>query len=172
MTKEDIKTQNELIEKHINQVNKMAWSFAKSTGAEFDDLKSEGTLALIRAIRKYDPDKGICLSTLVQIAVRNAMISFIALRNKHTPTEPVDVICRHVSDHQRYEFLDTLAKLGDEAKEVMKIVFEAPCEVLGIAADSSPCTVRVAIKNFLWEKGFARKEINRGINEIKSAFRY
>lgn len=172
MTTIDIKTQNELIEKHINQVNKMAWSFAKSTGVDFDDLKSEGTLALIRAIRRYDPDRELHLSTLVQIAVRNAMISYLSHSRKHTPTEAVDVTCRHSSGVQRYEFLDTLSKLGDEAKEVAKIIFEAPCEVLGIAADSSPCTVRVAIKNFLFDMGFTRKEINHGINEIKNALRY
>jgi len=171
MIAEDIKTQNELIEKHLGQVNKMAWSFAKTTGAEFDELKSEGTLALIRAIRNWDPDKGIQLSTLVQIVVRNQMISYLAIKKKHSPVEPVDVTCRHASGVQRYEFLDTLASMGNEAKEIMKIVFEAPCEVLGIALDSSPCTVRVAIKNFLFEMGFTRKEINHGINEIKSVLR-
>ena len=186
-----MKTQNELIAKHINQVNKMAWSYSKTTSMDFDDLKSEGTLAMIRAIRSFDETKGTQLSTLIHISANNAMASYCK-KQKHTPTvdEPMDVKSKYVCQVRRFEFIDMLSSLGNEAKQICKIIFaapgevlniasddsplrvlfEAPAEVLEIIADESPCKARIIIKEYMWDLGFTKEEIRLGIREIQETF--
>ena len=87
-------------------------------------------------------------------------------------------------------FMDTLKSLGNEAKQILGIIFAAPGEVLNIASDCSPfqilfpapddildtidndsvCHARMAIKKYMKEIGFSQDEIRYGINEIKSTF--
>lgn len=159
---------HELIEKHTNQVNKLAWSFVKTTGHTFDDLQAEGMATLCECVNKFDPEKGCQLSTLVQISVRNSLISYIGMRKKHQPTESVVLECNY-SDHvRRFEFLDTLSSLGDVAKTIIDIILSGPSKVLGIAEDSSPCKIRAAIKPYLKDIGFNKRQIEFGISQIKS----
>jgi len=137
---------NQLVEKHISQVNKLAWSFAKTTGHEFDDLKSEGTIAMLRAIKKFNPDHGCELSTLIHTTCRNAMIQYLKDQGKKFPdmNEEVDVADHRPNGHQRYEFLESLSSLGTEAKQVLRIIFESPKEMTNITAGkplNGPCGI-------------------------------
>lgn len=184
-------TTNQLIEKHINQINKLAWSFAKTTGQDFDDLKSVGTLAMIKAIKSFDDQKGTQLSTLVHISATNAMASYCKKQTK-TPVvdEPMEVKSKYVCQTRRHEFLDTLASLGNEAKQICKIIFASPGEVLNIAVDESsfrilfeapgevldaiqnesPCKARIMIKQYMADLGYTKDEIKLGIREIQESF--
>lgn len=159
---------HELIAKHTNQVNKLAWSFVKTTGHSFDDLQAEGLATLCECVGKFDPEKGCKLSTLVEISVRNSLISYIGKRKRHQPTESVVLECNHSNHTGRFEFLDTLSSLGEAAKTIADIIFSGPSEVLGIAEDSSSCKIRTAIKRHMKEGGFNKQQIDFGINQIKS----
>ena len=184
-------TQTKLVKKHINQVNKLAWSFSKTTGQDFDDLKSEGTVALINAIRTFDVEKGYQLSTLIHISASNAMTNY-CIRQKHSPAvdEPMDVKSKYACPVRRFEFMDSLKALGEEAKMIVQAIFSSPGEVLNIVADESPfkvlfdapaevleallndspCKVRVAIKEYMLGLGFTKEEIRLGIREIRETF--
>lgn len=81
---------NQLVKNHMAMVAKMA----KSLGGyhvPLEDLVSEGTLALIQAIHKFDPakTKGASFATYASYWIRNAMKEFI-MRNHNivavTPT--------------------------------------------------------------------------------------
>lgn len=159
---------HDLIEQHVNQVNRMAWSFVKTTGLSFEDLQAEGMATFCECVNKFDPEKGCKLSTLVEISVRNSLISYIGMRKKHQPTESVVLECNYSDHARRFEFLDTLSSLGDAAKTIVDIILSGPSEVLGIAEDSSPCKIRAAIKPYLKEIGFNKRQIEFGIGQIKS----
>ena len=182
--------QNELIEKHIGQVNKLAWHFAKTTGKDFDDFKSEGIIGMIRAIKKFDESKGYELSTLIHISAKNAMVTYYKKQLNTGMELPEDMESKQPSKIRRFEFMDTLKSLGNEAKQILGIIFAAPGEVLNIASDCSPfqvlfpapaeilntidndsvCHARMAIKKYMKEIGFSQDEIRYGINEIRSTF--
>ena len=158
----------ELVNKYINIVNKMAYSFCKTTGHDFEDLRSEGLVGLLRAINKFDESRGNQMSTLIHVSVKNQMINYI---KKHQPVSSVDffdIECHHMPGQQRLEFLDSLNNLGVEAKQMARIIFLAPTTILGIAKDSSPCSVRKALKQKMKDLGYTRKQIENGINELKS----
>ena len=44
--------------KDINLIRKIAWSFHKSTGLDWDDLFQEAALAYLEALQSYDKRKG------------------------------------------------------------------------------------------------------------------
>lgn len=160
---------DQLVEKYINIVNKMAYSFCKTTGHDFEDLRSEGICGMLRAINRFDESLGTQLSTVIHISAKNAMINYIERLGKNGSTvEFFDVECRHLSGQQRLEFLDSLNHLGIEARQIARIIFLAPTAVLGIAKDSSPTRVRNALKQKMRDLGYTKKQIELGIAEIKS----
>ncbi len=167
-----------LFTKHANIVNKMAHSFNKTTGCDFDDLQSEGNIAMFNAFDKFDEDKGYCLSTLVYRYVSTALLTFSRKQMKHTPICYDDNIytshgfaaagnTEKQGQEGKYEFLEGLAGIGEEAKMIAGIVLDSPAEALGIALDSSPTKIRVAIKKHMAALGFTKKATLGGINEIK-----
>lgn len=194
-------TRDSLFEKHVNIVNKMAWSFSRTTGQNFEELKSEGVEALLRAIDNFDESKGNKLCTVVTTYSLTAMRVFVKKQFKHSPVMFKEEISRFYDhtvissdkvDHapsannyfatskqavqsqavqsqaKRYEFMNELESLGGEAKTIASILLNSPAEVLGIALDSSACSIRVAIKKHMKELGFTNKSILLGISEIKA----
>lgn len=47
-----------MFQKHINLVRKIAWSFHKTTGIEWDELFSQASLAYLEGMKFYKPEKG------------------------------------------------------------------------------------------------------------------
>ncbi len=55
-------TEARLMERHARLVTSLVGRFLAS-GQEFDDLYQVGMMGLLRAIRNFDPDRGVCFST-------------------------------------------------------------------------------------------------------------
>lgn len=68
----DREAANRLIASHLRFVIKIARSYRRS-GLPMSDLIQEGTLGLIHAVRRFDPDRGIRLSTYAMWWIRAAM---------------------------------------------------------------------------------------------------
>ncbi|MGC8870483.1 MAG: sigma-70 family RNA polymerase sigma factor [Brevinematia bacterium] len=67
----------ELIESNIRLVVKFASNF-KVQGDVFMDLISEGCLGIMRAIKKYDPSKGVKFSSYASIWIRHCMLRYLS----------------------------------------------------------------------------------------------
>lgn len=70
--KEDRLALTELIKRFVPSVRKRAESFA---GGNPDDLMQEGFLALLDAVRNFDPDRGAGFTTFALSCIRNRMIN-------------------------------------------------------------------------------------------------
>lgn len=161
----------ELVEKHMNQVNKIAWSFSRTTGISFEDLQSEGMVTLCHCVGKFAPERGCKLSTLVHISVQRALIGYVGKERANVAPideEQPELECKNADHAGRFEFLDILAGLGKTAKIIADIILSGPAEVLDIATDATPCKIRMAIKEHLKDSGFNNNQIDFGINQIKS----
>lgn len=55
-------TEARLIQQHARLVTTLAGRFLAS-GQEFDDLYQIGMMGLLRAVRNFDPERGVCFST-------------------------------------------------------------------------------------------------------------
>ena len=48
----------QLTKKDLNLIRKIAWSFKRTNGLEFDELFQEAAIAYIQSIRAYNKNKG------------------------------------------------------------------------------------------------------------------
>ena len=65
----------------LNIVRKVVWSYARSTGLDFDELCSEAYLAYLEAARSYDPARGK-KSTFIWNVVRNHINSLLKAKKE------------------------------------------------------------------------------------------
>jgi len=65
----------------LNIVRKVVWSYARSTGLDFDELCSEAYLTYLEAAPSYDPSKGR-KSTFIWNVVRNHINSLLKAKKE------------------------------------------------------------------------------------------
>jgi RNA polymerase sigma-32 factor len=68
----DAEAQRRLVASHLRLVIKIARSY-RDSGLPMSDLVQEGTIGLIRAVRRFNPDRGVRLSTYAMWWVRAAI---------------------------------------------------------------------------------------------------
>jgi len=100
----DEQARERLIRSNLRLVVKIAYEY-KDFGVNIMDLVCEGNVALIRAIERYDPDKGAKLSSYAAWWIRHAMKRFIATHSKtiRLPIHQIDRLSkiRHVTNQLR-----------------------------------------------------------------------
>ena len=75
-TKADAKAARKLITSHLRLVAKIAFGF-KGYKLPLEDLISEGNVGLMKAVKKFDPDKGFRLSTYAMWWIKASINEFI-----------------------------------------------------------------------------------------------
>src|SRR5690606_24956843 len=65
----------------LNIVRKVVWSYARSTGLDFDELCSEAYLAYLEAAPSYDPERGK-KSTFIWRAVQNHINNLLKMKKE------------------------------------------------------------------------------------------
>ncbi len=73
---EDVDAAHRLVTSHLRLVAKMALGF-RHYGLPLADLISEGNLGLMRAVKKFDPDKGFRLATYAMWWVKAALHEYV-----------------------------------------------------------------------------------------------
>ena len=75
-TKSDVKAARKLITSHLRLVAKMAFGF-RGYKLPIEDLISEGNVGLMKAVKKFDPDKGFRLATYAMWWIKASINEFI-----------------------------------------------------------------------------------------------
>jgi RNA polymerase sigma-B factor len=78
-----IALRNQLVQRNLNLVYKVAHRFSKATGVELDDLIQEGSLGLCRAVEQFNPSTGYKFSSYAMPHIRGAMLHYV--RDKVRP---------------------------------------------------------------------------------------
>ncbi|MDY0241578.1 MAG: RNA polymerase sigma factor RpoH [Rhodospirillaceae bacterium] len=73
---EDVDAAHRLVTSHLRLVAKMAFGF-RHYGLPLADLISEGNLGLMRAVKKFDPDKGFRLATYAMWWIKAALHEYV-----------------------------------------------------------------------------------------------
>ncbi|MBM08731.1 MAG: RNA polymerase sigma factor RpoH [Magnetovibrio sp.] len=73
---EDIDAAHKLVTSHLRLVCKIAMGY-KGYGLPMADLVSEGNIGLMKAVKKFDPDKGFRLSTYAMWWIKAAITEYI-----------------------------------------------------------------------------------------------
>jgi RNA polymerase sigma-32 factor len=73
----DPRIEHRLIEANLRLVIKVARELDRTRGHQLDDLVQEGTLGLIKAIRRFDPAKGARLTTYAAVWIKAYVLKHI-----------------------------------------------------------------------------------------------
>lgn len=159
-------------------------SFAKSTGHEFDELRSEADQLFMKAISTWRPREGTFKTWLYRI-VTTGLIDFI---NKQDPwrTESRDIemddpagdysFTGSTTKDQSYDchnparicgWRDALDNLTDEAQDVVALLLNGPVEALGIEGTEAPKMLRGAVVKHMRAQGIPETQCWKVLQEIK-----
>ena len=72
----DKAAEDELVARNMRLVFDLARRY-QTPGAAFEDLVQEGTIGLIKAVRKFDPDRGYRFSTVAHWWIRQGISRFV-----------------------------------------------------------------------------------------------
>lgn len=72
-----LKCEAALVANNIGLVIKIAAKFQKSTGLPIDDLKQEGAVGLLKAIRSFAPDRGLQFSSFAVPKIRGEILHYL-----------------------------------------------------------------------------------------------
>ncbi len=143
----------------LNLIRKIAWSYARTTGLEFEELFSVAAIGYTEALNSFDPSKS-CFSTWAWINMSHQLNDFLLKQ----PTDDLIDKKEPSSPEQEFSFKESIQSLSQEAQQVCKMIFESPAEYISHA----PKLSRGKIKDELREKGWSWSQIWRSFKEIKS----
>ena len=180
----DITAEETLIRKYSYIVTRKARAFFMA-GADADDVMQEGMIGLLKAVRKYDPEKNAAFSTFAEICVTSQIISAIrsAERIKNKPLNTsvsLDVLAIGGSDKRRegegVTLEDTLKADMADTPEQMLILKDVTYYILNngdnVFSDFEMCVLNEAIKGYSYDQiaeklGKSRKSIDNALQRAK-----
>lgn len=151
--------------KDLNLIRKIAWSFTKSTGQEFEELFAEASLAYVEAMQSYNPKKAK-LSTWAVKIMTNRLITFCMKQETYVsfPKFFEDNIPGQDNIEGEYSFREWLQDLPQDLQLICKAIFKAPEEFL---AESSRASRGKLVKK-LRTMGWSWPRIWNGIRNMKT----
>jgi DNA-directed RNA polymerase specialized sigma subunit len=141
---------------NINLIRKIAWSFHKTTGLEWDDLFQEAAMSYLRMRKNHDPKKAK-LSTYMWRCISTDLTDYwTKQRRRSGPLCSLDMVEeRSVSPTMLFE------SLTEEAQEVANIILSTPSKYLG-----SPTDARLRLTRILRRRGWSLRRIQQGFQDL------
>ena len=166
----DNKAADYLVEKYKNLVRMRARAYFL-VGADSDDIIQEGMIGLYKAIRDYNPDKGVVFMVFASLCINRQILTAVTSynRQKNSPLNS-------------YISLDTpiMDELGEDARLSDVIAAEEECnpEELFIAKEQSGQLIAKVFKELstmerqtleLYVEGLSYAEIATALNKTPKA---
>lgn len=141
--------------KDINLIRKIAWSFHKSTNADWDDLFQEAAEGYYKGLKTYNPKQG-ALSTHVWHCMCNQLKNYLHKeeRYKYASIDEIDPIS--TKDISFWE------NLSIDAWEIANAILIRPSVFLNASKES----VMQRIYNIMRNKGWSKNRIKHGVHEL------
>ncbi|MFY7781346.1 MAG: RNA polymerase factor sigma-32 [Tagaea sp.] len=73
---QDVEAAHKLVTSHLRLVAKMAWKY-RGYGLPVSDLIAEGNIGLMHAVKRFDPERGVRLSTYAMWWIKAAIQEFL-----------------------------------------------------------------------------------------------
>ena len=113
----DEDARNELIEHNLRLVAHVVKKF--NNCGEADDLIGVGTIGLIKAIKSYNPDKNVTLSTYASRCIENEILMLLRSSKKHLKTQSLEEVVASDKDGNELTFGDTLEDGAEGVDEII-----------------------------------------------------
>lgn len=174
-----------IYEEYENLIAQQARKHGQTT-SEIENMMEVGMEAFVIATRKYDPAQGAAFSTFLRRVLKNSMVDEYRRTKRHHESQHLsfEKLTDDVSDGISYasdylpidvtkdpakivEFIDEMNHLGEESREIIKIILSSPSDILDISKSLAPKYLRASLKIILRNKGFKWASIKIGVQEIK-----
>lgn len=164
-----MKQTNELL-KHEPMLMKLAWSFNKTTGIDFQELLSEARVCYYEAAHDYDPDNasGAKLITYAWNRVKHGLIAFCKKEKRNKTMEFDDNNEKVAEDLGLYEEMNSDHSILDELEGMGKVVANYLLKDPDVDIHQTPRKVKGDILMIMRCDGYSNGQIFRGFNEIKT----
>ncbi len=138
-----------MVRRHLPLVHRVARRYARGN-ASLDDLVNEGSIGLMRAVRKYDPRHGLPFVPYAVWWVKQAMIMFLIQHNQGSISLPIRKV--QLQKRLRREEDELAARLGRTPTE------SEVAARLGVTQDEL-CEIRHLVPEYLsWDDHHAGSE--------------
>lgn len=178
---------------NLNLIRNVAWKFHHKTSIEFDELFGEAALAYSEALTKFDPDKGIKLTTFAYRCMHNHLINVCKRETRKARrkvyitdlTERSEEATVSQIELQTSAFLkkakhietpsdsleDIFAEWASDAVQVADMVLSNPEQFLGNTPNycRKKGTPKQRVKTALRQDGWTHARIQQVMREMKTA---
>lgn len=150
-----------LINKHLNLIRQIAWSFSTSTNMEYSELYSEGCLVWLENESGWNKSKGK-ITTYMWWCLQSGLKNFVLKQRKYKApllelTPKTDI---------PYMYVPYLDKLPFEAIFIAKLVIKNPECYLYTSKKEALKT----IENSLVSQGWEIVRIHEGFKQLENSF--
>jgi RNA polymerase sigma factor (sigma-70 family) len=133
-----MKTTSEIMHQNLGLVHKLSYRYQRP-GISRKDLVQEGTLGLHRAIVKYDPSRGVKLSTYAYPWIKSYMSRYVQKTRKAMDYLPVAEVYNPEPEDESTEVADIMECLSHGERAIIsylyisKLTVEQVAQILNIA---------------------------------------
>jgi len=139
-----MKTTTDIVHQNLGLVHKLSYRYQR-TGISRKDLVQEGTLGLHRAIVKYDPARGVKLSTYAYPWIRSYMSRYVQKTRRAMDYLPVAEIYNPEPESEHVgEIEDLMACLSHGERAIISYIYINGLSIAQVAQilDIDPTQVR------------------------------
>lgn len=142
-------------------INKIAWSFHNTTGIEFEELRSEATLAYMEALQSYRNDKKMKITSWCYRIMQQKLIDFCKAEEKTVPQIYLEDIKDDLKNTFAYEAgtREDMEELLDSLPKTAKDYISIFIEKYDNLCNKAPRLVRGNINKGMREKGIKHQYI-------------
>lgn len=144
---------------HLGLLRKVSWTYSKSTGIEFKELFQEASLAYLKAMETYTPEKG-AITTHIWFCVTHQLTTFLKQEQKHKNISFEDIA------EIKYESAPYFERLTEDAQKVAEVVLTSPGRYVCLPQEN----VFLRLKNIMEQQGWPRSKTMNAINDLKFAY--
>lgn len=146
---------------------KLAGTYSQITGIEFEELVSAGNEKFVTCQKTYDPSRAK-FSTYLTWELRGLFREMQRKQNRYVASNVTDLeLSNSPIQEELVFFIDILKKLSSDAKEVVKIVFDTPMDLIEMLPKKQPRGMnRHQIQKHLRRKGWSFSRIWKSFEEI------
>lgn len=147
---------------HLNSIRKIAWSFHRTTGLDWDELFAEASLAYCEARQRYQPGRVTEITWIVNY-VKMRLTDYLRRERKHQMLFQRVESYEFIPDSNSIFYVSIFDDAPAEVREVINVVLSAPEEF----ADLPPKLARGRVRRTLHTRGWSTAAAWNAIRNTK-----
>ena len=149
----------------MDLIRSLAWKFYKSSQVNWDELFSEACLAYCTYASKWDPTKGMKLTSYVYLAIKHELINFCKKEHRNRNPEGIERWCNSTSQEPEYEFFYEEIDHSEDVLFILDLLKSDP-----VKFSKRPTKPSGQLWQELLERGWSNLRIMHGIKQLKCDF--